>query len=71
MPKLPAPNLEAFKTAPDDARVRLNTITALMSVHGNTIWRRVKAGQFPAPHRDGGVTYWRVGDVRRALAGAQ
>lgn len=67
--RLPAPDLTAFRTAPDDARIRLNTVTALMSVHANTIWRRVKAGQFPAPRKDGGCTYWRVGEVRRHLAG--
>ena len=64
-----APDLKTFADAPDDARIRLSTVTALMSVHANTIWRRVKAGQFPAPLKDGGCTYWRVGEVRRHLAG--
>lgn len=70
MPRLPAPDLKAFADAPDDARVRLNTVIALFGVSGNTVWRRVKAGQFPAPRKDGGCTFWRVGDVRRHLAGA-
>lgn len=70
MPRLPTPDLKAFADAPDDARVRLNTVTALFGVSSNTVWRRVKAGQFPAPRKDGGCTFWRVGDVRRHLAGA-
>ena len=67
-PKLPAPDLKAFQVAPDDARVRLNTVTALFGVSGNTVWRRVKAGILPAPHKDVGATYWKVGDLRRALS---
>lgn len=70
MTKLPSADLTAFQTAPDDARVRINTVTALLAVSKNTIWRRVKSGQFPAPGKDGGATFWRVGDVRRYLAGA-
>lgn len=70
MPRLPAPDLKAFADAPDDARVRLNTVTALFGVSPNTVWRRVKAGLIPAPRKDVGATYWTVGDLRRALAGA-
>ncbi|MCK6402034.1 MAG: transcriptional regulator [Sphaerotilus natans subsp. sulfidivorans] len=70
MPRKTAPDLKTFADAPDDARIRLDTVTALMAVSRNTIWRRVKAGQFPAPKKDGGATFWKVGDVRRHLAGA-
>lgn len=69
MPRLPTPDLKAFADAPDDARVRLNTVTALFGVSGNTVWRRVKAGLIPAPFKDVGATYWKAGDLRRALAG--
>jgi predicted DNA-binding transcriptional regulator AlpA len=71
MPRLPTPNLKAFSDAPDDARVRLNTVTALFGVSSNTVWRRVKAGLIPAPHKDVGATYWKAGDLRRALAGTE
>ena len=70
MPRLPTPDLKAFSDAPDDARVRLNTVTALFGVSSNTVWRRVKAGLIPAPRKDVGATYWTVGDLRRALAAA-
>lgn len=71
MPRLPAPDLKSFNDAPDDARVRLNTVTALFGVSGNTVWRRVKAGLIPKPHKDVGATYWKAGELKRALAGAQ
>lgn len=68
MKRLPQPDLKAFQDAPDDARVRITTVTALYCVGPATVWRRVKAGLIPAPRKDIGTTYWRVGDLRRALA---
>lgn len=70
MLKLPVPDLKAFRDAPDDARVRTNLVTALFGVSEKTIRRRVEAGLMPAPFKDGGVTYWRAADIRRALASA-
>jgi prophage regulatory protein len=33
-----------------------------------TLWRKVKAGTFPAPHKlSDRVTAWRVGDIRQWL----
>jgi len=37
-----------------------------------TLWRRVRAGQFPQPLRlSPGMTVWKVGDVRRWLVQAE
>jgi len=63
--------LEDFDKLPALALVRIDTVRAL---HDNcapvTIWRGVRAGTIPAPMKfAGGMTAWRVGDLRRALAG--
>jgi predicted DNA-binding transcriptional regulator AlpA len=69
MKRPPTLDLTTFATAPDEARVRIGTVSALFGVSGNTVWRRVKAGLIPKPHKDVGATYWKAGDLRRALAG--
>lgn len=69
MKRPPTIDLTTFATAPDEARVRIGTVTALYSVSANTVRRRVKAGLIPNFYKDLGVTYWKAGDLRRALAG--
>lgn len=63
-------NLKSFNDAPDSAKARVNTVAALYGVSIPTIWRRVRTGLVPAPHKIGGSTVWNVGDLRRALARA-
>ncbi|WP_298159794.1 transcriptional regulator [Brevundimonas sp.] len=61
--------LSGFDSLPDAAHVRLPVVQALYACSDETIRRRVKAGQIPAPRKLGPrVTAWNVGDLRRALA---
>ena len=61
--------LTEFDSLPDAAHVRLPVVQALYACSDETIRRRVKAGQIPAPRKLGPrVTAWNVGDLRRALA---
>lgn len=70
MAKTQDPDLKHFETAPDTAKVRVNTVAALFAVSVPTVWRRARAGLIPAPHKIGGTTVWNVGDLRKSLAGA-
>lgn len=63
------PALEDFDRLPDAAYVRAPVVAALFAVSRMTIWRWTRAGQLPAPVRRCGTTSWRVGDLRRVLAG--
>jgi predicted DNA-binding transcriptional regulator AlpA len=62
------PALAAFDTLPDAAHVRVPTVAALVGVSKPTVWRMTRDGRLPQPVRRGGVTAWRVGDLRAALA---
>jgi predicted DNA-binding transcriptional regulator AlpA len=63
------PALSAFDSLPDSALVSVRDLALLMGCSPNTIWRRSKAGAFPAGIRvSPQQTRWRVGDVRQALA---
>lgn len=57
----------------DDALINKRQVLAsVYSVSEQTLWRRIKAGKFPAAVETGGLCLWRVGDVRahvRAKAG--
>jgi len=59
--------LKGFDELPDCATVRMPVVAALFCVSPATIWRWRKAGLIPSPRRVGGVTLWRVGDLRRHL----
>lgn len=56
---------------PDEALVRQRTIMPALPFSDATLWRRIKSGSFPAPHKIGGsegnITCWRWGDVRAWL----
>lgn len=65
-------DLVEFKNLPDDALIRLYTMKVLGIVpfSTSTLWRKCRAGQFPAPLKiSDNVTVWRVGEVRRWLGG--
>lgn len=60
----------------DDAMVRLRDLVrspanpiAPLPFSAATLWRKVKAGEFPQPRKFGTCTAWRLGDVRAYLNG--
>jgi predicted DNA-binding transcriptional regulator AlpA len=66
-----------FDQTPDSAYLRERQLVGdnrdpnsprLLPVSRSTLWRMVKSGRFPAPHKLGlNTTAWRCGDVRRYL----
>lgn len=51
---------------PETGFVRQRLLLRFVPFSKSTLWRRVKAGEFPAPVRlSAGVTAWRAEDVRR------
>jgi predicted DNA-binding transcriptional regulator AlpA len=66
---LPA-SVTRFNDLPDDARVDVQAVAVLFGRSVNSIWRDVKSGRVPQPHKHGRSTRWRVGDIRAALAAA-
>lgn len=69
MSNITASALAEFDTLPNAAHVRLPVVQALYACSDETIRRRVKAGQIPAPRKLGPrVTAWNVGELRAALA---
>lgn len=40
---------------------------ALLSIGRSTFWREVAAGNLPQPVKIGGVTRWRLADLRRCV----
>lgn len=59
--------LRHFDALPDSAYVRLPVIQGLDACSPATVWRRVKAGTFPAPEKlSAGISAWNVGVIRAA-----
>jgi predicted DNA-binding transcriptional regulator AlpA len=56
-----------FNDLPDEAVVRLPAVRNLFAISSPTVWRWSKTGVLPEPIRIGGITAWRVGDLRKAL----
>ena len=59
-----------FDALPDTAFIRQNQLlsTSIVPFSASTLWRRVRAGRFPAPVKLGDqITAWRVSDVRHWL----
>lgn len=59
-----------FDSLPDSALIRQSQLlSGILPFQSATLWRRVKAGQFPQPIRltEGRITAWRVGEVRAWL----
>ena len=62
--------LANFDALPDSAHVRLPIVAALNGIGPATVWRWVKAGRLPQPHKLGpNTTAWKVGELRRANTG--
>lgn len=67
-------HIRSFDTLPDDAWIRESQLIqgrrgsnplAPLPFSSPTLWRKVRAGTFPAPIKlSERVTAWRVGDVR-------
>ena len=54
---------------PETGFVRQKLLLRFVPFSKSTLWRRVKAGVFPAPiHLSVGITVWRAEDVRRWIA---
>jgi prophage regulatory protein len=55
---------------PQTGFVRQRLLLRFVPFSKSTLWRRVKAGDFPSPVRlSAGVTAWRAEDVHRWIAG--
>ncbi len=59
--------LSNFDRLPDVALVRLPVVAALYACSKPTVWRKVKKGTIPSPHRKEGITAWNVGELRQDL----
>lgn len=57
-----------YRGLPDSALLRQPDVLAVAPFSAATLWRRVRAGDFPQPIKVGpAMTAWRWGDVRRWL----
>ena len=62
--------LSQFNSAPDDSFVKIDTVQAIWGgIAKSTVWRWRRKAIIPQPVKnlDGGLTLWRVGDLREAL----
>jgi len=60
--------LKNFDSLPDSANVRQPVLKGLLNCSDATVWRRVNDGVLPQPARLGRMTFWNVGELRKALA---
>lgn len=63
--------LKHFDSLPDSANVRQPVLKGLLNCSDATVWRRVNDGTLPQPTRMGRMTFWNVGQLRKALASLQ
>lgn len=60
--------LAEFNRLPNSAYVRLPMVGALYCASPSSVWRWVKSGHIPAPHKLGpNTTAWNVGELRASL----
>ena len=64
-------SLKHFDSLPDSANVKEPVVCGLLDCSPATVWRRVKDGGLPQPTRLGRMTFWNVGQLRKALASLQ
>jgi predicted DNA-binding transcriptional regulator AlpA len=55
------------QSAPD--LLTVDAVASIVGVSSRTIWRRVSAGEFPAPIQLGGLTKWRRSEVEMITNG--
>ncbi|MGH8787934.1 MAG: helix-turn-helix transcriptional regulator [Cupriavidus necator] len=63
--------LSSFDNLPDSAQVDARTVAGLFGCGVATVWRRASKGQLPKPRKFGVSARWNVGELRKALAGAE
>ena len=57
-----------FDQLPNSANVRLPVVMAIYGISPATVWRNVKNGNIPKPHKlTVRTTAWNVGELRAAL----
>lgn len=52
---------------PAQARIKQAALEILTGKSHATIWRDVRSGRLPAPHKDGRSSYWLASEVRAIL----
>jgi prophage regulatory protein len=58
-------NEQTVPILPAEGFVRERTVVPLFATSRSTLWRWIKEGRFPAPHKIGpGTTAWDVADLR-------
>lgn len=63
------PALKYFDELPNSAYVSIEVVSGLYDKSYATIWRQVRDGLIPAPHKLGKrTTRWNVGDLRSSLS---
>lgn len=50
-----------------DRRVRIKEVLSLTAMSRTTLWRRIRAQQFPEPKHDGRMAYWHLSTVQGHL----
>jgi len=53
--------------APEKLLIPDKQAAEMLSIGRSTFWREVKAGNLPQPVKIGGVTRWRLADLRRCV----
>lgn len=56
-----------FDTMPGEAILRVHAVAALRGCSVPTVWRHAAIGLLAKPQKLGGITGWRVADVRASL----
>lgn len=60
---------EHFDSHPATANVAIGVVALLYGISPNTVWRKVRAKELPAPRKFGPqTTRWRVGELREDMA---
>lgn len=63
------PALRDFSQLPNEAHVRLPVVKGLYACSSASVWRGVKTGIIPKPHKLSPRTAcWNVGELKKALA---
>ena len=60
-------DLRNFDLLPDSAHVRQPVVEGLCGCSASTVWRMVKRGELPPPHKiTDRISGWNVGELRSA-----
>jgi len=53
--------------SPDDRRIRKPEVLKLTGYKGRTLYRRIAAGLFPKPVKDGRMSFWWLSQVQKCI----